>query len=67
MILDFEKLDEFVKSNGDDAPACLWQDASEFDPAKLPNDEPRPAGAAGNGLPNDGLPNGRDDGDVIGK
>ena len=67
MKLDFEKFDEFVKSNGDEAPACLWQDASEFDPAKLPNDEPKPAGAAGGGLPNAGPSNGKDDADVIGK
>ena len=67
MILDLEKFDKFVESNGDEAPAILWEDASTFNPASLPSDEPRPAGAARSGLSNSELPNGKDLADVIGK
>ena len=67
MKLNLEKLDEFIKNHGNEAPSVLWVDASTFNPAKLPNDEPRPAGAAGNHLSNGGLLNSNGDADVIGK
>ena len=67
MKLDLERFDEFVKSNGDEAPVILWQDASTFDPANLPSDEPRPSGAPSGGLPDGGLSNSSDDADVVGK
>ena len=67
MKLNLEKLDEFIKKHGNEAPTVLWEDASTFNPANLPNDEPRPAGAAGNRHCNGGLLNSNDDADVIGK
>ena len=67
MKLNLEKLDEFIKKHGNEAPTVLWVDASTFNPTSLPNDEPRPAGAARSGLSNSELPNGKDLADVIGK